>query len=229
MLTAIFGVWTLLEVGLLLAVLLPLAWSTNLDRGGSSSRNWEIVIIAFAGYWIYYAVTAPAGDWIPPVFSKDFWTNTDTWWFIGKYLMYGLAFAVLEIVSGLLDEKRQIKQAWLKQLNGFETLAQFVASKERIPSDNDRQVMTNFCRHWNDRHKLVHLTLHALEDTPQAYLNTELIKGNLTTWIVLWPGYLASLIFGRFLDRVIATFRKVFFRLGGLVLKVVFRNAFKPN
>jgi hypothetical protein len=229
MLTAVFGVWTLMEMVFLLAVVLPLAWATNLDRSGSNNRKWEILILAFAGYWAYYAVTAPPGDWIPPVFSKDFWTSTDTWWFIGKYLMYGVAFAVLEMVSGILHEKRDIKQHWQAQLNGFESLTEYVNSKEREASKDDMQVMKNFCRHWNDRHKMVHLSMHELERTPQPVLNTELIRGSIATWIVLWPGYLASLIFGRFLDSLTATFRKVFFRLGGVVLKVIFRNAFKPN
>lgn len=229
MLTAIFGVWSLLELMFLLAVVLPLAWATGRDRQGLKSYVWEVVTVLVAGYVLYYLLLAPDGSRRPPVFNVSFWTDANTWWVLGKYLAYGVAFTVVEMLSSIFFEKREIKVRWQRMIAGQPNVIEYVNGDSDEGRDKARESVLVFCKDWNASYRLVNLKLHALDRTPSASISTNALSNNIIPWIVLWPGYLVSLFLGRFLDRFVEACLSVLRGFGTFVLKIVFRNAFKPD
>jgi hypothetical protein len=225
---------TLLEIVLLLPVLLALAWCTHRERNGLDSPLVSIPLLGFLGYWIYYMITAPAGEWFPPVFSKDFWTDAGTYWALGKYFSVGVIYSFLELLSGIIEEKAQIRARWNLLMEADDDLSAYVRGGAVEDVDDPkvlklRKQIRDFCNNWGRSSSFVLLREHELERYPQPYPNFSVLKENLFAWIALWPGYLTSLLFGRFLDRIIAGINNIFRRIGTTIVRVLFRNTFSTK
>lgn len=226
---AFLGAWSILEMVLVLLFIIPLAWATNGVRNGRSSPTWWILGAGFVGYVAYFMATSPKGVWFPPVFTSDFWINGATWWSIGKYLAYGVGYALIEMLAAIVEERKHVATCWNKELNRDNVLYKYVTRNEGDEHDLSSKVKM-FCSDWNSRYRIVKLTLHPLDRVPQPSINPTFIQRHVTSWIVLWPAYLLSLLVGRFLDRIVDAVLAGFRWLGNKALGVIFNNTFKqPN
>lgn len=224
---AFLGAWSLLEMILVLVFIIPLAWATNGARNARSNPQWWIVAAGFLGYVAYYMVTAGEGKWWPPVFSKAFWLDSANLWSIGKYLAYGVGYALIEMIATVAEERKAIAHLWGKELDENNDLYKYVTQDTGDLSSRIKR----FCSDWNSRYNIVKLALHPLDRVPQPSINPTFVQRHVMNWIALWPAYLLSLLVGRFLDRIVDAVLAGFRWLGNKALGVIFNNTFsnKPN
>jgi hypothetical protein len=225
--------WSLLEITLFTIFLLALGWGTSKDRSGrpdDTSFKWIILGVGFVGYLIYYAITHD--DWFPPLFDASFWTERSTWITLGKYVGAGLLYALLELVLAVRNEQKQIKARWTKFLKEHPEIAGYVAGNT---PENDMVAthlstkVRNFANDWGRHNSFVSLFLHELERTPQPSLQMHQVRAHVFSWTVLWPGYAVSLAFGRLLDSLIDALNRAYKAMGGVIVRILFRNTFKSN
>lgn len=227
---ALIGAMSLLEVAALIVFILVMGWATGLDRQGTHDAKWKILGTGFLLYWIYFIFTSGVGEWFPPVFSTSFWTSSSTYWSLTEYLCIGVVYAVIEMFTMLLEEKAEIKSRWNLELEADDGLKSYVTGAIGDTENSKYHMLVNrFCSRWRAHDHLVQLMQHELERTPQPTLNIYAVNLRVFPWIILWPGYLVSLMCGRLLDRVIKAVNAAFRRLGTAIVRVLFRNTFKIN
>lgn len=227
---AFLGAWTIMELVFFVPLLIAISWATHLDRNGRNSPKWAILVMAFIIYWIYYVIKSPPQDWFPPVFHKDFWADRATWLSISKYLVAGVCYALFEMLSGIIEEKGTIRARWNLELETNAELKGFVTGATGDTGGGHLNAhVSRFCRSWNSRDHIVRLQAHILDRTPQPSINFELIKDSVFPWILLWPGYLVSMFFGRILDRIVAAINSAFRAIGNAVVRALFHKTFSAN
>jgi hypothetical protein len=228
-----FAAWSVLELVLFTLFMLLLGWGTSRDRNqrgsGDASFKWVILGVGFVGYLVYYAITED--DWFPPLFSTHFWMEQGTWITFGKYVGTGLLYALLELVMAIRHEQKQIKVKWLKFLDENTEVASYLtgAIHEDVKVQHLRNKVRNFANDWGRHTSFVMLRLHDLEKTPQPSLQMHQVRDHVFAWTVLWPGYAISLCFGRVLDSIIDALNSAYQKMGGVIVRLLFRNTFKSN
>jgi hypothetical protein len=213
-----------LELALFIPVLLVLAWTTTFQY--RTGTKWLVVFIGFGLYCIYAKWSA--GSW-PPMLDRSFWADGSTYWGLTKYLALGVVYALVEMVSNIVEEKGMIRARWNALLEADSDLKSYVTGAVGDEQTKMYSSIHRFCSNWGNHKNFVLLKAHELERTPQPVINFDRVKSVIASWIVLWPAYLVSLFFGRFLDRAVNAINALFRRIGQTVVRVLFRNTFSAN
>lgn len=236
----LFGIaFGIFECAFAVIFLLAMAAATFMDRADrydEPSPKWIVSIIGVCGV-LYLTRNLWTLDALPQFFiSKDFWIP------LLKYLGLGLIYAIVEFAFAIRTSKRNLGEAWEKHLNstvdfksrgaldGFEGSVRSLYEAENLGHNESIKFWANrsredfvekVCR------KIFAVRIKINSDKIEPSIDKGYVYDNVFVWVLMWPFYAMSLIFGEFLMDALNAFSRALVKFGDQVVKVTFKDMFK--
>jgi hypothetical protein len=213
------------ELFIILVTLTLVAFSTSFDKEGKDYVKWLWLTIGAAVYVGYQ--WAVQGSW--PL-SWSLFTNKEYWLNLAGYLSLGLVYCLVEVTVDVLETKRRARLAWSSFVSQADS--NVAAYLEQSP-DRDKSYdqyanakVSRLC--WEELGTKGSVLKFVLENgKPVPTVEKQVLAENCSAWIVLWPAYALSIVFGRILDYLCTQLVEWAQTALQRFTKFVFRNTFK--
>lgn len=240
----VFGFW---EFSIIIGLIIWGSIGAFQDRGGepSAAKWFSFLGIVISVVILSYNSLVGPGSWIPSLETLLRIVKVG-----GAYLCLGLAYSCLETYFQLRTIKGKLKFQWdelRKAVRIFDTstgekritltvgraLERAVAqesSEDNIFLIDVKKKVDNFCDYFNSNNPHQILRVIPNKERGNLFPTVEFRVSNLvrdiSAWVVLWPFYALTLVFGEFLQMLWEKFANLVARLFKETLRRMFKDVF---
>lgn len=205
------------ELALFALVFLVIVFGSAFDRDNDRlGLKWVGFVMMLALIGLFTPSTAAVG-----LLS---WATAQA---VGAYLLAGLVYTmVVEIPSGVLRRRRKLSAHW-ETSDAKKLVTKAATTGKAEDQANAVAGIERFVAYVNDSGALVNLSVKpdTLELDPS--LNRAHVLYSTTPWLLMWPAYALSLIFGDLLTNIAEFIFDTFQNLGNRMVRKLFANTFK--
>ncbi len=220
-----FVAFSLLELALFLVFVLAMTLSTLSDRRGYPSTKWFVGAFFFAVLWFMYDMSAflswayvSSFEWVVPSL---------------QYLGVGFAYAIIEFIINVRGISISARKEWLKFVeSNYQKSSTGLTSQEIKDRDKLMDFVSNnriYGETWaaNKHYPLIKFTADKCKNTIVAKIDRQETCKRVIDWMLFWPFFGISLIFGRLLTAIIKNITSGIAYVGDKFVNAWFKDVFK--
>lgn len=209
----------------IIVILVMFGWLVY-DVKKDKDTKWLCLPLMILVFFLYEAVTQIPGPRVN-VWTVDFWVSLEPIRAVGKYVIIGTAYALVETFITFVNDRRYLKRQWVKfkedNKKTFEDL-------ETLNQQDEKEVRSRLYRDYVGvvaRNTKFIKVSHSVDAKLTVSLYDYDIKNALADWISFWPAYAVLLVFGRFLEGFFTFLGVLVTKASQRVTNMLMNNVFK--